>query len=78
MFRRVHVVILEELAQTHTDYIRTIAMLQRQCGFNVLASGDDMQCDPPLEKGQVYVNLTNKKHFRNMTGNNRIDIQYNP
>ena len=78
MFRQAHVVILEELAQTNTDYIRTIAMLQRQCGFNVLASGDDMQCDPPLEKGQVYVSLINNKHFRNMTGNNQIDIQYNP
>ena len=49
MFWNVHVVILEDIAQTNTDYIRTIAMLQRHCRFNVLASGDDMQCDPALE-----------------------------
>lgn len=78
MFMSVHVVILEEIAQTNTDYIRTIAMLQRKCGFRVLASGDDMQCDPPLEKYQVYVNLFDNKYFRQMTGNNEINLQYNP
>lgn len=49
MFMKVHVVILEEVAQTNTYFIRTVAMLQRACLFNVIASGDDMQCDPPLE-----------------------------
>ncbi len=78
MFMKVDVVILEEIAQTNTDYIRTIAMLQRQCKFNVIASGDDMQCDPPLEKYQVYVNLIENKYFREVTGNNEINIQYNP
>ena len=49
MFMRVNIVIQEEIAQTNTDYIRTIAMLQQQCRFNVSASGDCLQCDPPLE-----------------------------
>ena len=78
MFMKVHTVILEEIAQTNTDYIRTVAMLQRKCGFHVLASGDNMQCDPPLEKYQVYVNLFDNKYFRQITGNNEINLQYNP
>ena len=78
MFTKVHTVILEEIAQTNTDYIRTVAMLQRKCGFHVLASGDDMQCDPPLEKSQVYVNLFDNKYFRQITGHNEINLQYNP
>ena len=78
MFMKIHVVILEELAQTSTDYIRTIAMLQRHCKFNVLASGDDMQCDPALDKYQVYVNLLDNKYFRQLTGNNEINLLYNP
>ena len=53
-------------------------MLKRRCGFNVLASGDDVQCDPPLDKYQVYVDLFNNKYFRQITGNKNINIQYNP
>ena len=78
MFFKIHVVILEEIAQTNSDFIRTIAMLQRICNFKVLASGDCLQCDPPLEQYQVYVNLFENKYFRQMTGNNEINLEYNP
>ena len=78
MFTGVDVVIMEEVAQTNTDYIRLIAMLKRHLKFKVLASGDNVQCDPPLEKGQVYVDLFNNKHFRELTGCNEVHLQYNP
>ena len=52
-------------------------MLQQKCRFNVLASGDCLHCDPPLEKCQVYVSLFDE-YFRQMTGNNEINIQYHP
>ena len=78
LFKNVSVVIMEEIGQTNSDYIRTIAMLKQTLKFNVIASGDDMQCDPPLEQGQVYVNLFKNKYFREMTGNNEIHLLYNP
>ena len=78
MFMGVDVVIMEEVAQTNTDYIRLIAMLKRHLKFTVLASGDNIQCDPPLEKGQVYVDLFANKYFRELTGYNEVHLQYNP
>jgi len=78
MFSKFDVAIMEEVARTNTDYIRLIAMLKRLCKFTVLASGDNIQCDPPLEHGQVYVDLFNNKSFRELTGYNEIHLQYNP
>ena len=78
MFMGVDVVIMEEVAQTNTDYIRLIATLKRHLKFTVLASGDNIQCDPPLEKGQVYVDVFTNKYFRELTGYNEVHLQYNP
>ena len=64
MFTGVDVVIMEEVAQTNTDYILLITMLKRHLKFTVLASGDNNQCDSVLEKGQVYVDIFNNKYFR--------------
>lgn len=55
---------MEKIGQTNRDYIRTVAMLKQTFKFKVIASGDEMQCDTPLERGQVYVNLFENKCFR--------------
>lgn len=67
LIRKLDFVILEQVGQTNTDYIGMVASLKRVFNFKVIASGDRMQCDPPLEDGQVQADVFNNKHNQEIT-----------